>query len=99
MFRGASYHKSDVDPEDDNLLHLTIKKKKQKVYGPRLKRIMNFVLIVLRDLKERMDKGGLKVIWLVIWQDYKKGLHKRENRKLKICKGKQNILKVTVEIN
>ena len=38
--RGASYHKSDVDPEDDNLSTPDNKgrRKSKKVYGPRLKK-------------------------------------------------------------
>ena len=83
--RGASYHKSDVDPEDDNLSTPDNKgEKKQKSIWSRLKKNNELVMIVSRDLKERMDKGSLKGNLVdKYWQDYKKGLHKRKDSKTK----------------
>ena len=85
--RGASYHKSDVDPEDDELSTPDNKgrRKSKKVYGPRIKKNNElYSNRFKRDLKERMDKGSLKGNLVdKYWQDYKKGLHKRKNRKTK----------------
>ena len=85
--RGASYHKSDVDPEDEDLSTPDNKgrRKSKKVYGPRLKKNNElYSNRFKRDLKERMDKGSLKGNLVdKYWQDYKKGLHKRKNRKTK----------------
>ena len=85
--RGASYHKSDVDPEDEDLSTPDNKgrRKSKKVYGPRLKKNNElYSSRFKRDLKQRMDNGSLKGNLVdKYWKDYKKGIHKRKNRKTK----------------
>ncbi len=86
--RGASFHKSDIDPEDSELSSPDFRgrRKSKKVYGPRLKKNNElYSSRFRRDLKSRQEKGVLKGNLVEkYWEDYKKGLHKRKNRKSKI---------------